>query len=335
MSSDLFDELKNFGLTDYEARVMEALLLNDSLNPGEIVSISGIPQPRVYDILGKLKERGMVDESPGKKKVYRARDIEASLGMRVKELSSGIGKIKKIVEKNKSEYYKAKPYLWLMESERVIIDEMRQRIDASEDEIIISCSKSRLLKLRDSLLKAIGRGVSVAIVLFPEADKKLLDEFKGAIIKVRKGMTSEVLITDRSMTIIRIGRTINRNDYAILNDEDEIIHITGYFFYHTIWDPSNIYSFPINLSKHRFRTMWLLCDIMNITYNPTEHEVKCRLKGWKNGKEITINGTVNKVEIVNGLKHTLYISRGKNIYSVGGKTARDEDIAMERIEVLS
>ena len=57
MGSELFDILKDFGLTDYESRVMESLLLNDSLTPGEIVSISGIPQPRVYDVLGKLKDK--------------------------------------------------------------------------------------------------------------------------------------------------------------------------------------------------------------------------------------------------------------------------------------
>jgi hypothetical protein len=47
MGSELFDILKDFGLTDYESRVMESLLLNDSLTPGEIVSTSGISQPRV------------------------------------------------------------------------------------------------------------------------------------------------------------------------------------------------------------------------------------------------------------------------------------------------
>jgi sugar-specific transcriptional regulator TrmB len=44
----------------------------------------------------------MVDESPGKKKVYRARDIEASLGMRVKELNTSIGRINKIVQKTRT-----------------------------------------------------------------------------------------------------------------------------------------------------------------------------------------------------------------------------------------
>jgi sugar-specific transcriptional regulator TrmB len=334
MSSELFDVLKDFGLTDYEARVMEALLMNDSLSPGEIVSISGIPQPRVYDVLGKLKEKGMVDESPGKKKVYRARDIEASLGMRVKELNNGIGRIRKIVQKNRSADSTSKPYLWLMETERVIINEMRKRIDNAKDEIIISCSKTRLIKMRESLITAISRGVTVAIVLFPEPDKRLLDDFKGSIIKVRNGMTSEVLITDRSVAIISIGKTMERKDYAVLNEEDEIIHITGYFFYHTIWDPSYYYSTPENLSKHRFRTMWLLCDALNKTYNVPEG-IRCRLTGWRNGTEITVSGTINRVEIVNGLRHSIYVTRGKKTYSVGGKTARDEEIALKKIEILN
>ena len=285
MGSELFDILKDFGLTDYESRVMESLLLNDSLTPGEIVSISGIPQPRVYDVLGKLKEKGMVDESPGKKKMYRARDIEASLGMRVKELNTGIGRIKKIVQKTRTVNSSSKPYLWLMETERVIINEMRKRIDGARDEIIISCSKTRLIRMREKLINAISRGVTVAIVIFPEPDKKLLDDFRGAIIKVRNGMTSEVLITDRSMAIISVGKTMEMKDYALLNEEDEIIHITGYFFYHTIWEPSTIYSSPETLSKHTFRTTWLLCDALNMTYRVSDGR-RCRLIGWRNGKEM-------------------------------------------------
>ena len=334
MGSELFDILKDFGLTDYESRVMESLLLNDSLTPGEIVSISGIPQPRVYDVLGKLKEKGMVDESPGKKKMYRARDIEASLGMRVKELNTSIGRINKIVQKTRTVNSSSKPYLWLMETEKVIINEMRKRIDGARDEIIISCSKTRLIRMREKLINAISRGVTVAIVIFPEPDKKLLDDFRGAIIKVRNGMTSEVLITDRSMAIISVGKTMEMKDYALLNEEDEIIHITGYFFYHTIWEPSSIYSAPETLSKHTFRTTWLLCDALNMTYRVSDG-IRCRLSGWRNGKEITVNGIINRVEIVNGLKHSIYIQTGKKTYSVGGKTAREEDIAMKKIEILS
>ena len=334
MSSELFELLKDFGLTDYEARVMEALLISDSLSPGEIVALSGIPQPRVYDVLGKLKEKGMVEESPGKKKMYRAREVETSLGMRVKELNSGIGRIKKIVQKNRSSYSNSKPYLWLIETERVIINEMKKRIECAKDEIIVSCSKTRLIKLRESLIGAISRGVTVAIVLFPEPDKKLLDDFHGSIIKVRNGMTSEVLISDRSVSIINIGKTIEKNNYAVLNEEDEIIHITGYFFYHTIWEPSYFYSSPKNISKHRFRTMWLLCDVLNKTYTVSDG-IRCRLNGWRNGKEITVNGTINRVEIVNGLRHSIYVARGKKTYSIGGKTAREEDIALKLIEILS
>jgi sugar-specific transcriptional regulator TrmB len=51
--------------------------------------------------------------------------------------------------------------------------------------------------MRENLINAISRGVTVVIIIFPEPDKKLLDDFRGAIIKVRNGMTSEVLITDR------------------------------------------------------------------------------------------------------------------------------------------
>ncbi len=335
MSSELFGVLKDFGLTNYEARVLEALLLNGSLNPGEIVTAAGIPQPRVYDIIGKLKEKGMVEESPGKKKVFRARDIEASLGMRVKELTDGIAKIKKVVDETRTSSLSAKPYLWLMENERVIIDEMKERIDNAKDEIIISCTKMRLIKLRSNILKAISRGISVAIVIFPEVDKKLLDEFRGALIKVRSGMSSEVIITDREIAIISIGQTIARRDYAILNDEDEITHITGYFFYHTLWKPAQFFSTPASISKLRFRSMWLLCDILNFTYNISKQEVRCKVNGWRAGKKIILNGMVSKIEIVDGLKHSIYVSRGKKSYSVGGKTARDEDIALEKIEILS
>ncbi|WP_075056556.1 TrmB family transcriptional regulator [Thermogymnomonas acidicola] len=58
VEEDVFQVLQDFGLSPYEIRVYRALVLNGPQTAGEVLKSSGIPQPRVYDVLKKLSERG-------------------------------------------------------------------------------------------------------------------------------------------------------------------------------------------------------------------------------------------------------------------------------------
>ncbi len=61
MSFDIISSFKKLGLTSYDAKIYMSLLKFGSLTAYEISSASGVPYPKVYSSINKLKELKLVD----------------------------------------------------------------------------------------------------------------------------------------------------------------------------------------------------------------------------------------------------------------------------------
>lgn len=333
MAEDVFENLKKFGLTSYEIKAYRALLLNGPMTPMETVSVAGIPQPRIYDVLQSLLSEGLIEVSPGKKKIYRAKDVKSAFSSKLAEMSIDLEKISKEASRRSKTTEGKNPLIWMVQSESKIRVEMRKMIDQSADELILSLKYELLHRLRKNIRAALDRGVLVVIVVFPDTNLEDISDLQAAAIKQRKGFASEVIISDRTSSIIKIDNGNYDQNYAIAIEEDEIIHITSYYFYHTIWTPSiNVREFPLR-SPLRVRTSWLACEILDRQLQSGSQVIKGTVYGRMKGKEVSITGNITRVEIEPGYKHTFYISRNKAEYSVGGKSARIEDIAMTSVHL--
>lgn len=73
-------ELGDLGLTQYEAKAYLALVSRDRYTAAELARESGIPRQRVYDVLGSLAERGLVQVRPGQVVRYSAVEPQAAIG---------------------------------------------------------------------------------------------------------------------------------------------------------------------------------------------------------------------------------------------------------------
>lgn len=81
----LLEVLKSFGLSDYEAKALVALLSKGTLTAKEVSEISRIPRTSVYDVMDSLVSKGLVESfgKPKKFKALSARDIIAVLSSSV------------------------------------------------------------------------------------------------------------------------------------------------------------------------------------------------------------------------------------------------------------
>lgn len=332
MGEDVFSNLKKFGLTEYEIKAYKALLLKGPMTPMEAVSVSGIPQPRIYDVFKKLMDGGLVEVSPGKRRVYRAKDVEVALGKKIQELNTDLKNISMEIVKSANVNQSKEPYLWLIQLEDKIREEIKEIINSSKDELIISIRMETLRSVKKQLMDAISRGITVALVVFPDLDEKILTDLKGAFIKKRASFASEVVISDRNSALIRIDNKDYGQNYAIFVDVDNIIHITSYYFYHTMWAPSHFVLGDTSKSPISFRTSWLACDVMKM-YIGADIFPRLKILGNVKGKVVNLSGKLVKVDIEPGLRHSFYIETRGKIHSVGGKTARLEEITMQRVEI--
>ncbi len=76
MSKLILDELKGFlksvNLSNYEINTYMILLISNPLRAREISERSGVPIGRIYDILEKLKEKGLIEIQESRPKMYKS-----------------------------------------------------------------------------------------------------------------------------------------------------------------------------------------------------------------------------------------------------------------------
>ncbi|GGM77058.1 ArsR family transcriptional regulator [Thermogymnomonas acidicola] len=333
MEEDVFQVLQDFGLSPYEIRVYRALVLNGPQTAGEVLKSSGIPQPRVYDVLKKLSERGLVDVSAGHRKVYRAVEPSVSLNRHIKKLQSGLSILNEYIRNSKSQKDPSEARLWLATGTQRTMDRMRSLIEGASSEVIVSAPLTKLLELKRELTEACERGVTVAIVSYDVDEAKMMNALgRSFVMKKREFRAAEVLITDRENVMLNLG-TDGDSMYSIYSEESEIIHVISYFYYYTIWYPSSYVSdFPSD-RELRFSTAWLATEAIQSLLArglKLSADITCILR---EGGRKSFTGQVTRIERVLGLKHTFYVTyRGKEI-SVGGRTARVEDARLLQVKL--
>ncbi len=62
--------LQDFGFTQYEAQTLTTLIRYKTLNAHEIHKYSGVPQPKIYETMVKLQQKGFIDIYPKKKRKF-------------------------------------------------------------------------------------------------------------------------------------------------------------------------------------------------------------------------------------------------------------------------
>jgi len=221
MMNKLIDSLQQLGLTSYEAKVMIALTQYGSGNAADIHALSGIPRSAVYGVIGKLKDKGLVETQNTKP-------------MRYKSMAPSL-----VIDKLKAEYENAVEFsldqleglynsnvgnvedesVWNITGVKNVNDKIVQMLESAREEIIFASSYSSLNLvievypimecIKNILQKKIIEGVKVKIT---GRDKShagdIVTEFPGAEIRVYgEGITHNplkggILVVDNNEVLI-------------------------------------------------------------------------------------------------------------------------------------
>src|SRR6266536_3801679 len=71
--------LKEFGLTEYEAKVYVSLVESGTQAASELSSTASIPYSKIYEILGNLERKGWVETQQGRPSKYFPKPPSAAL----------------------------------------------------------------------------------------------------------------------------------------------------------------------------------------------------------------------------------------------------------------
>ncbi len=342
-TEELIAKLRSLGLSSYEAKAYLVLVKNNVMTSTEIAKEARIPQPRVYDVLKGLEEKGLVLVSEGRPRLYRAEDPRIALKRLVEDVErklreeyvQAITLIENVLGREKKT---SSEEIWKIESPQKIKSKLVDLIEMAEHELLISAYEHLLNGIRNRLRKLDRKGVSVCLVVFDEVEpQKYVDEHR---FKKTRGIV--IAVPDRKSALF-VTNWYDPDKILPVGFYTENKHLLKFFteyFLHNLRDLSRpVYTaFGDRVFMRRFVNITRAIDMIRILQQLNRKiTVKIAGRDLRTGKRVTVEGEpVDTIyDVYNGIARiTVRTGNGERI-TVGGWGATLEDIEVEVIEVVS
>ncbi|WFO74654.1 Rrf2 family transcriptional regulator [Desulfurococcaceae archaeon MEX13E-LK6-19] len=340
---EIIAKLKTLGLSSYEAKAYIILLREGVLTSTEIAKKAHIPQPRVYDVLHGLEEKGLIVSSEGRPKLYRAIEPKTALQRLVEKIQEKIKESYENVVGLLEVLSKEKPrpgtgIIWRLEPLAKIKNSIIEAIEAAEHELLVSCYKHMFSFIEKPLIKAYKRGVSTCLVTYDEIEPiTYVDEHR-----IKKTYGIVVALPDRKMVVFATDwyEPSEHTPSGYYTENKELVKLFTEYFLHNIRDLAKpVYTaFGEKVFLRRFVNV-PRAIVMIDSLKKKGRKVVVRVKGKlvKNKKPIVVEGEPidTLYDVYAGIARIIVKTSTGLKYSVGGWGAYLEDIESDVIEVIS
>lgn len=163
--------LQKFGFSQYESKVYEVLSSsNEPLDATLIVKYSGVPKAKVYEVISRLIEKGMVmDSLSEKKKLYSAMPLDLVIDKLSKEFQTNIDQLKK----NQYKKIVSDDRVWSLKVDSSIQLQSKQLLQEAKHSIQISLWKEELPDYLPLLIEKEHAGVQVVALVVGEIPEEI------------------------------------------------------------------------------------------------------------------------------------------------------------------
>jgi sugar-specific transcriptional regulator TrmB len=333
MEEDIFEGLSKFGLSSYEIKIYESLVLKGPMSSTEIVKSTGVPQPRVYDLFTSLLKKGFIEQSLGKKTIYKAIPISTIMRRQREWLDSYSTNLERYVQKRMMYSSNYNSFLSVVEKDEKITEKILNMISETYSELILSVKYPRLTEIKEEVAKASKKGISILLLVFVGSQKEINSlNFDGKVLlRYSPGRGNEMTISDRKSCLITVQGDEGSKDYGIYLEEDDLIHVMSYYFNQSLWKEAKILRNFDSSKTWEFCNVWVACDAIDC-FKKESYEIEATVEGYYHEDKRHIKGIVDRTERIPFVRNSFYVkSDDGKIYSVGGKTASLEDIKMTRV----
>jgi len=161
------ENLARLGLKEYEARIYVALVGLGETNVRRIHEASGVPRPRVYDVLHALDEKGFIEIRQGSPLMYRAVRPDIVVSFLKKDLDTAASESVKTLEALSVDAQQDYSPIWYVHSDWTIQRNLEMLVEDVTRELIVLCFNPETLAKFQEPVTLIGKDRAVKI-LFPE-----------------------------------------------------------------------------------------------------------------------------------------------------------------------
>ncbi|GGL53541.1 HTH-type sugar sensing transcriptional regulator TrmB [Halocalculus aciditolerans] len=340
--SDLRNTLERVGeafdLGEYEIEAYLAVLQHGELTASDIAAETDIPQPRVYDTVRSLGERGLVEIRESRP--MKAIAVEPAVAF--ENLQSNVTSMVDDLEQLYTAPARDTEAVSLVKSRSTIHRYFGDVIEAAEYELVASLTPSLLDRFSDELEAARERGVHVTLVLTPAVEAPDPDEYDydavASVVRGRRGITTPVLaVADGDYSIYATQDAVREDPdrYGVIFHRSALGFLVSGFFNTVIWTTADFdllaESAATALPRRYASLRRCVKDLQAI-----DGDVHATVEGRdvETGDARVVAGPVVDVDFDESEEvATLYVEDGGERVSVGGRVAAYEDVEAHEIEL--
>ena len=160
------ENLARLGLKEYEAKIYVALVGLGETNVRRIHEVSGVPRPRVYDVLNELAKKGFIEIRQGSPLMYYAVRPYVVVSFLKKDLDTAASESVKTLEALSIHAQQTYSPIWYVHSDWTIQRNLEMLVEGVTNELIVLCFNKEILEKFQTPITSIAKDHSVRI-LFP------------------------------------------------------------------------------------------------------------------------------------------------------------------------
>lgn len=138
-SMGAYQALKDAGLTDYEALAYLGLVFRGPTTAKALSESTGIPNTRVYDVLGELERRGWVEVDASRPMRFRAKPPPEVVGVIRAEHQQRLGRVEEVLMRDLLPVYETKAAesteIWFIRSVPGMVNRIRSLVSSAKREL--------------------------------------------------------------------------------------------------------------------------------------------------------------------------------------------------------
>ncbi|WP_281195223.1 HTH-type sugar sensing transcriptional regulator TrmB [Halorubrum sp. F4] len=227
-----------FNLGEYEIDAYLAVLEHGELTASEIADRTEIPQPRVYDTVRSLADRGLVELRESRPMKIVAVDPDDAFD----ELRSSFTEMVDELEARYTAPTRETEAVSLVKSRSTILRYLEEVITGAEYELAVSLTPDLLRRFREELKRKVENGVSVELLVTPASRAPDPEEFDyldvATIARARRGITTPVLAVGDGEYSVYATQDALRDDrerYGVIFNRSALGFLVSGFFGTVLW----------------------------------------------------------------------------------------------------
>ncbi|NRD77744.1 TrmB family transcriptional regulator [Bacillus sp. BRMEA1] len=233
---DIIKELQKLGFSQYECKAYINLLKNSPVTGYEVSKRSGVPRSMIYEVLGKLLDKGAIYTVPSEPVKYVPLPAEELIKRLRKNFDESFHFLEKSL--NKLENERDTDVIWRLKSDEHVMAEIMDMINKAEEEVWMSIWNPQASSVKELIEQRVQEGIKVFSMLFADPDHKLGVTFHHnymapEITEKRMGGRLTIIVRDNEEVLIAQFAP-NTTSWAVKTTDPALVLVAIEYIRHDI-----------------------------------------------------------------------------------------------------